>query len=57
MVALPERHPLAGAGLVVWQDLAGETRGGSVWIPTMSAACSEAKSATYSDLMSAGHSD
>ena len=28
-----------------------------VWIPTMSAACSEAKSATYSDFMSAGHSD
>ncbi|MDX2148178.1 MAG: LysR substrate-binding domain-containing protein [Planctomycetota bacterium] len=25
MVALPERHPLAGAGLVLWQDLAGET--------------------------------
>ena len=28
-----------------------------MWIPTMSAACSEAKSATYSELMSAGHSD
>jgi hypothetical protein len=28
-----------------------------VWIPTMSAACSEAKSATDSDVMSAGHSD
>jgi DNA-binding transcriptional LysR family regulator len=25
MVALPERHPLAGAGSVLWQDLAGET--------------------------------
>jgi len=25
MVALPERHPLAGAGMVLWQDLAGET--------------------------------
>jgi hypothetical protein len=25
MVALPERHPFAGAGLVLWQDLAGET--------------------------------
>jgi DNA-binding transcriptional LysR family regulator len=24
MVALPERHPLAGAGLVLWQDLASE---------------------------------
>jgi hypothetical protein len=28
-----------------------------VWIPTMSAACSEAKSTTDSDVMSAGHSD
>jgi hypothetical protein len=28
-----------------------------LWIPTMSAACSEAKSATDSELMSAGHSD
>jgi len=25
MVALPDRHPLAGAGLVLWQDLAGAT--------------------------------
>jgi DNA-binding transcriptional LysR family regulator len=25
MVALPEQHRLAGAGLVLWQDLAGET--------------------------------
>jgi DNA-binding transcriptional LysR family regulator len=25
MVALPERHPLAGDGLVLWQELAGET--------------------------------
>lgn len=25
MVALPERDPLAGAGLVLWQDLAGKT--------------------------------
>ena len=25
MVALPERHAIAGAGLVLWQDIAGET--------------------------------
>ena len=49
MVALPERHPLADAGLVLWQDLAGET-----FIVASRGAGQEVR-ATVQDLLPRGH--
>jgi DNA-binding transcriptional LysR family regulator len=49
MVALPDRHPLAGAGLVLWQDLAGET-----FIVASRGSGPEVR-ATVQDLLPRGH--
>lgn len=49
MVALPERHPLAGSALVLWQDLAGET-----FIVTSRGSGPEAR-ATVQSLLPDGH--
>lgn len=49
MVALPERHPLVGAGLVLWQDLSGET-----FIVTSRGSGPEAR-ATVEGLLPTGH--
>jgi DNA-binding transcriptional LysR family regulator len=49
MVALPERHPLAGAGMVLWQDLAGET-----FIVAARGSGPEVR-ATVEDLLPRGH--
>lgn len=49
MVALTERHPLAGAGSVLWEDLAGET-----FIVTSRGSGPEAR-ATVQSLLPDGH--